>query len=270
MAVPAQNLLADADGAGRTPALSQRSVSPAQDAFRHVPALRPRIRHADDSELRVTPEVLCLWDERAREQGRAQNWRLSDQELERTRRALLSQQDPAQGLWIYAYGSLMWDPGFHFDEVRFAELPGHRRRFLFRTTLGRGSPETPGLMLSLEPGPDVCRGLVFRVHADCADLESACLWRREMIRGSYRPAWLAVDTPQGQVSALVFAANPAHPDHVGELPLSQTAAMIAGASGVLGSNRQYLEQLADQLDELGIADLYLSELRLQVQRVACP
>ncbi len=269
MALPANNLLADIDGGARKPLPAQRPPAPAKDAFRHVPALRARIRHADDSELRVTPEVLCLWDARAREQGRPENWRLSDQELEHTRLALLKQRDSAQALWIYAYGSLMWDPGFHFDEVRFADLAGHRRRFLFRTTLGRGSPETPGLMLSLEPGPDVCRGLVFRVRADCADLESACLWRREMIRGSYRPAWLAVDTPQGAVTALVFAANPTHPDHVGELPLSQTAAMIAGASGVIGSNRQYLEQLAEQLDELGIADLYLRELRLQVQRAAC-
>jgi len=239
------------------------------DPFRHVPGLRQRIRHADDSELRVTPEVLCLWDERARDQGRPEDWRLSNSALEQTRLDLLGQRDATQALWIYAYGSLMWDPGFHFDEVRFADLPGHRRRFLFRTTLGRGSPQTPGLMLSLEHGTDVCRGLVFRLPRDALDLESACLWRREMIRGSYSPAWLPVSTPQGEVTALVFGANPAHPDHVGELPLAETAAMIAHASGVIGTNRDYLEQLVAQLDGLGIDDAYVRQLLGQVARAAC-
>ena len=29
-----------------------------------------------------------------------------------------------QDLWVFAYGSLMWNPGFHFGEVRRACLPG--------------------------------------------------------------------------------------------------------------------------------------------------
>jgi len=171
-------------------------------------------------------------------------------------------------LWIYSYGSLMWDPGFHFDEVRLAELQGHRRRFLFRTTLGRGSPELPGLMLSLEPGPGTCRGLVFRIPGAARHAESACVWRREMIRGSYRPALLPVATPQGEVQALVFAANHAHPDHVGDLPLHEAAMIIAHAAGFLGTNRQYLEQLARQLHSLGIDDDYVVQLLQQVQAAA--
>ena len=133
------------------------------DAFRHLPALRERITPAQASELRVTPELLAAWDERARQLGRPADWRLSDQELDASHRAMLGGLGDGMDLWIYSYGSLMWDPGFHFDEVRLADLQGHRRRFLFRTTLGRGSPEQPGLMLSLEPGPGLCRGLVFRI-----------------------------------------------------------------------------------------------------------
>ena len=77
------------------------------------------------------------------------------------------------------------------------------------------------------------------------------LWRREMIRGIYQPRLLPVHTPQGAVTALVFAANTAHDDHVGELPLDEAAAIIARAEGVLGSNRQYLEQLVWQLRASG-------------------
>jgi cation transport protein ChaC len=161
----------------------------------------------------------------------------------------------------------MWDPGFHFAEVRLAELPQHRRRFSCRTALGRGSPECPGLMLTLEPGPGDCSGLVFRIDAAQAGHESGMLWRREMIRGLYRPRLLPVRTPQGEVNALVFAANPAHEDHVGELPLDEAAAIIARAEGVLGSNRQYLEQLVWQLEHLGLDDGYLQQLLQRVRRL---
>jgi glutathione-specific gamma-glutamylcyclotransferase len=238
------------------------------DAFRHLPALRGRITPAQASELRVTPEMLAAWDEHARNLGRPADWRLSDEALDASHRAMLAGLGDGSDLWIYSYGSLMWDPGFHFDEVRRADLRGHRRRFLFRTLLGRGSPDLPGLMLSLEPGPGTCRGLVFRIPGAARHAESACLWRREMIRGSYCPALMPVSTPQGEVQALVFAANHAHPDHVGELPLHEAATIIAHAAGFLGTNRQYLEQLAQQLHNLGIDDDYVAQLLQQVQAAA--
>jgi cation transport protein ChaC len=213
--------------------------------------------------------MLQVWDQRARDQGRDADWRWSDEQLEATRVALLGPQS-GQDLWIFGYGSLMWDPGFHFAEVRLAKLPQHRRRFSCRTSLGRGSPECPGLMLTLEPGPGCCSGLAFRIDAALAGHESGMLWRREMIRGIYQPRLLSVSTPQGEVTALVFAANPAHDDHVGELPLDDAAAIIAHAEGVLGSNRQYLEQLVWQLEHLGLDDGYLRQLLQRVQQLGSP
>jgi glutathione-specific gamma-glutamylcyclotransferase len=236
------------------------------DAFEHVPGLRGRLTAARDSALRVTPEVLAAWDQRALELGRGAGWRLAEQEIEASRQRLLGSVDLSQGLWVYAYGSLMWDPGFHFAELRLAELDGYRRRFSYRTHLGRGTPEVPALMLSLEARAGRCRGLAFRITGELAGEESKLLWRREMIRGGYCPALLPVDTPQGPVSALVFTANTGHADYLGELPLAETAATIASACGVLGSNREYLEQLAAQLDALGIGDDYIDALRREMGR----
>ncbi len=125
-------------------------------------------------------------------------------------------------------------------------------------------------MLTLEPGPGTCSGLAFRIEAARAGHESGMLWRREMIRGIYQPGLLPVHTPQGTVTALVFAANAAHADHVGELPLDETATIIARAEGVLGSNRQYLEQLVWQLDHLGLDDSHLRQLLQRVQQLAAP
>ena len=126
------------------------------DAFRHVPALRGKLTPAEQSTLRASLDVVASWDERARKVGIPAGWRLSDQELEGTRHALLGQWCTEQrDLWIYGYGSLMWDPGFHFAEVRLADLPGYQRRFSYKTYLSRGTREQPALMLRSSAAPRV-------------------------------------------------------------------------------------------------------------------
>jgi len=235
------------------------------DPFTHLPQLRGRLTPPHESVLRVTPEVLAVWDQHAQQQGRPADWRLPDAQREDTRRAVLANHGQPQDLWVFGYGSLMWDPGFHFTEVRQADLAGYQRRFSYRITGGRGTPDRPALMLALEQHAGCCSGLVFRIPATAVDAESEILWRREMIRGGYCPALLPMATPQGPVTALVFAANTAHPEYAGELPLDETAAVIAGASGFIGTNRGYLAQLAAQLDALGIADAYIRNLHQQVR-----
>jgi cation transport protein ChaC len=238
------------------------------EAFRHLPQLRGRIRAPAESSLRVTPEVLAQWDERAVANGLPADWRLPDAEREALRRAFMRSVRAGEDLWIFGYGSLMWDPGFHFAEVRLATLEGWCRRFAYRISGGRGTPEQPALMLSLEPGDGTCHGLAFRVEAQAVEHESACVWRREMVRGGYRPTLLPVATPQGPVRALVFAANFDHPEHVGELPLTETVATISRAAGPFGTNRDYLEQLVQQLDCLGLVDGYIHSLLDEVRRAA--
>lgn len=235
------------------------------DAFSNLPHLREKVTPPEQSELRTTAERLAAWDQNARQAGLPVAWRVSDDKLEASRRALLDLVDPASDLWVYAYGSLMWDPGFYFAEVRLAELAGHQRRFSHKLLLGRGTPERPALTLSLERGNGACHGLVFRIAAQAANVESAIVWRREMLWDGYRPQLLAVSTPQGEVTAIVFCANESHPDHCGELPLEETAAIIASASGVMGTNREYLELMHAQLDNLGIEDDYIRKLAAHVR-----
>jgi cation transport protein ChaC len=119
-------------------------------------------------------------------------------------------------------------------------------------------------MLSLERQQGCCRGLAFRIAADAVHAESAILWRREMLRGGYSPAMVPMSTPQGPITALAFVSNPAHASYVGELALGETAAIIASGKGILGTNREYLAQLAIQLDALGIEDPYVLELYRQI------
>jgi len=236
-----------------------------KNAFAHLPQLRDKVTPAEQSALRATPELLATWDQLARDRGFPANWRASDQQLDASRHAILGDRDPAEDLWIFAYGGLMWDPGVYFEEIRLATLARHMRRFAHKNTIGRGSSEHPALMLSLEEGAGSCTGLAFRIAAAGADFESAIIWRREMIWDDYRPRMLPVSTPQGDIMALVFCANKAHPNYVGERPLDETAAMIAVAAGEIGSNRAYLEQVAAQLARLGIEDRYVQDLAARVQ-----
>ena len=234
------------------------------DAFIHLPDLRARVTHPSKSLLRLTPEMFAMWEQRARSAGWPVSWRLSNDEIEASRLAVLGDFPEGRDLWIFSYGSLMWDPGFHFAEVRLADVENYQRRFTLKINLGRGSQDHPALMLSLEPQQGRCHGLAFRVAANSVHAETAILWRREMLRGGYAPALMPMTTPQGPIAALAFVSNPSHPSYVGELPLAETAAMIASGKGVLGTNREYLEQLATQLRVLGIEDPYVERLHAQI------
>ena len=212
------------------------------NAFVHLPELQGRLTPAHASGLRLTDEVLAT---------------------------ITAQQ---QDLWVFAYGSLMWNPGFHFGEVRRACLPGFARRFALSTTIGRGTPDCPGLVLTLQRTNDAdqvgCEGLAFRIPAPLVEDESRMLWRREMIMGAYCPQLLPLPTPQGEVQALVLVANTAHTHYRGDLSLQATAATIATACGRIGSNRDYLEQLVQQCGVLGIEDIYIRELTSLVTLLA--
>jgi cation transport protein ChaC len=234
------------------------------DAFVHLPGLRARVTHPAQSRLRLTPEMFAMWESRARAAGLPAGWRLPDEAIEASRLALLGDHKGGEDLWIYCYGSLMWDPGFHFTEVRLADAHGYQRRFTLKIDLGRGSRDHPALMLSLEQQEGCCRGLAFRIAADTVHAESAILWRREMLRGGYSPAMVPMTTPQGPITALAFVSNTAHPSYVGELPFAETAATIASGKGILGTNREYLVQLAMQLEALDIHDPYVAQLHVSI------
>lgn len=239
------------------------------DPFAHLPELRGCLTPAAESALRVTPQLLADWDAQACARGLPPDWRWSDAQVTASHQALLGDWPAGDDLWVFGYGSLMWDPAIHFSEVRRAGLPGHARRFCYRTLMGRGTPDRPALMLSLEAADgSCCDGLAFRVAAARVQEESAALWRREMIRGGYLPRLLPAHTPQGPVQALAFLSNPDHPGHVAELPLQASAAIIATAAGQLGRNRDYLRLLDAQLLHLGIDDPYIHRLWAAVQALA--
>jgi cation transport protein ChaC len=183
---------------------------------------------------------------------RYREWPYPDDVREGLRRAALS--DHRGDLWVFAYGPLIWDPAFHFEEVRRARVRGYARRMnLLETRGGRGTEDAPGLMASLSAGT-VCDGVVFRIAEDLVEAETEILFRREMIAPGYLAQFVTATLDDGEVSALAFVADPKAEDVLTDLSYARQVEMIATGEGFLGSSRDYLAGIVAHFDVLGIED----------------
>lgn len=190
---------------------------------------------------------------------------LSDQALATSLEATLARRPPHAGWWVFAYGSLLWNPLFPFAEARPAMLRGRHRRFCIWSLATRGTVASPGLVLGLDSGGS-CRGVVYRLPAECARGELALLWRREMVTGAYRPQWVRVAAGAHALTALAFVVDRAHPQYTGRLALGRQAEILCAACGAFGSSADYLERARVSLVTHGIVDPYLEALAARVAR----
>ncbi len=153
---------------------------------------------------------------------------LSEAELAASRSATLAGVDLSAGVWLFGYGSLIWNPAFHFTDRLIGRIFGWHRRFCLWTHLGRGCPERPGLVLGLERGGS-CRGVVFHIAPEVVEEELEIVWRREMISGAYVPRWVEVRTALGPVPAIAFVINHAHERYARDLSDEEVAEVLATA-----------------------------------------
>jgi len=172
-----------------------------------------------------------------------------------------------EDVWVFGYGSLLWNPCFEVAEQITAVLPGWHRSFCIRLTRFRGTPDQPGLMMSLTPGGS-CRGAVLRIDAAMVPTSLRTLWRREMTvkPPNTPPRWVSAKAGGANVRAIVFAANRKGPNFVGGLTQEQTADVLCKAAGHWGSGADYLLQTIDQLERLDIRDANLWRLQQIVAR----
>src|SRR5262249_60894331 len=129
--------------------------------------------------------------------GYAENWRRSHEDREATRTTALAGR-LNDDLWVFAYGSLMWDPALHIVEIRRATLQGFHRRFCLKAEIGRGSKESPALMAALDVGGE-CQGLAYRNPAEAVNRETEFLWVRGLTGEACLPTFRTVRTPHGAV-----------------------------------------------------------------------
>jgi cation transport protein ChaC len=168
----------------------------------------------------------------------------------------------AHDLWVFGYGSLMWRPGFAFEEQHHARLVGYRRCFCIYSVHHRGTYARPGMVLGLDRG-GACEGIAYRVAAGHAAETVRYLRAREQVKGVYREAHLPVELIEGgrrEVLALTYIVERAHPSYAGRLPLASQARLIRGGRGLSGNNLDYLISTLRHIDELGIREPELQRL----------
>lgn len=170
----------------------------------------------------------------------------------------------ADPLWVFGYGSLMWNPGFAWDERVPATLPGFARTFCMRSIHHRGTVEAPGLVLALDPLQGAsCRGLAFRIPDGEEGGTLQYLRERELVSSAYVEETHLITLDDGrETAALTYVVDTAHAQYCGGLDLETQARIIALATGGRGPNTEYLLNTVAHLAELGIEDaelLWLSE-----------
>ena len=189
----------------------------------------------------------------------------SDAEIDASLADTLVDQRPGDDLWVFGYGSLMWNPAFRYTERRLGTVRGWHRRFCLTLTRGRGSPDCPGLMLALDRG-GVCRGVAFRIPAAEVREELLLVWRREMLSGAYLARWVSVATDEGPLRAVTFVVNQAHKRYSGKLSDAATAERIMVATGELGSCLDYFERTVRILRTLQVNDAALGRIEAEIAR----
>jgi len=172
-------------------------------------------------------------------------------------------------LWVFGYGSLLWNPGFAVAERQLATLPGYARSFCMRSIHHRGSVAEPGLVLALDADAEArCRGLALRAEPGTEADTLAYLRERELISSAYLERILTVQLDSGsRVEAVVYVIDPAHAQYCGGLPVEDQARIIATAHGGRGPNSAYLFNTADHLAEIGLQDRYLDWLSARVREL---
>lgn len=193
---------------------------------------------------------------------------MSEEARNASLKAMRAAVTPGTDVWVFGYGSLMWNPAINVAESQKTHVRGYHRTFCLTLPVGRGTPEKPGLMLGIDRGGS-CTGVAHRIKADEVESELAILWYREMLSGSYEPRWINGDVEgHGPTRVLTFVINRAHPRYEHGLTEADIAQRIAGAEGIIGSNREYLYRTAEHLTSLGIADGPLHKLERRVRTIA--
>ena len=215
------------------------------------------------TQLRITRQTLMDGTLRAKQREYSEKhpemrWR-TDAEMAKLFERTMSEHPAGEDLWVFGYGSLIWNSAFDYEEKRCALVRGWHRRFCLKQHIGRGTLEKPGLMLALDKG-GACRGVAFRISAAKIQEELGLIWQREMYGGAYNARWVKPSAGEQRMRAITFVINPRHPRYIKDLTTKETAALIASGRGDLGTCREYFDNTVAHLRELGVKDATLARI----------
>jgi cation transport protein ChaC len=166
----------------------------------------------------------------------------------------------SQDLWVFAYGSLLWNPGFPLLESMPARVRGYHRSLCVYSHVHRGTPQNPGLVLGLDRG-GACKGLAYRVCGSDAKATLDYLRAREQVTAVYREARLVAELADGRaVSAVAYVVDRAHHQYAGRLPAAVVLQHVVSGIGISGANVEYVLASHAHLRGMGIRDPMLEQI----------
>jgi cation transport protein ChaC len=172
-------------------------------------------------------------------------------------------------MWVFGYGSLLWNPGFAFTKTKFARLDGFRRSFCMSSIHHRGTSENPGLVLALDSAEGFsCNGVAFHVEEAETQVTLDYLRERELISSAYLEAEVKLhDQESSQFMAITYIIDKTHEQYCVDLTLAEQANIIANAVGGMGHNADYLFNTVSHLKKLDLTDPELEWLGTQVRGI---
>jgi len=214
------------------------------------------------TNLHLTSDLVARTLRVVEEEGPEPNWTpISPDTLDELVRRVEAEAGDEE-IWVFAYGSLMWNPGFEVAAIENAVAFGWHRAFSLRIERLRATSDAPGLMLALQPGGSCC-GLILKLP--CATKKEDL---RKLVAREIRYAevcdmvrWVTVKTRSGPRRALTFWASPKRSPLTQKVPFDEAAGLIAQACGPAGSCAEYLRRTVLDLAERQIFDRNLWQLQ---------
>jgi cation transport protein ChaC len=172
-------------------------------------------------------------------------------------------------MWVFGYGSLLWNPGFEITVRAVATLPNYARSFCMSSIHHRGTVDDPGLVLALDERKGAqCAGVAFAVAAGKEDETLQYLRERELVSSAYLEKILTLNLADGRrVEAVTYVIDESHEQYCSDLPLEEQAQIIANAVGGRGPNWEYLYNTASHLRDIDLRDPDLEWLTARVREL---
>ncbi|MBP0615157.1 gamma-glutamylcyclotransferase [Jiella mangrovi] len=165
-----------------------------------------------------------------------------------------------EDFWVFGYGSLIWRPGFDYEERLKARLSGFHRSLCVYSHVHRGTPERPGLVFGLDRGGS-CIGMAFRVAGSKRQETLDYLRARELVTNVYREASLPIRTADGRrLAAVTYVVDRGHTQYAGKVDAAHAAAIVARSHGQSGPNVEYVTSAFEHIEALGLKDRWLQDV----------
>ena len=184
---------------------------------------------------------------------------MNSEELADSVKKILEETNREKGVWVFGYGSLMWNPDFILAEKRTGTVKGYHRSLCLKSKVYRGTSKFYGLVLGLDKG-ESCQGMAYRIAEKNIHSEMIKIWEREMFAGTYIPTLVNVTTKQGAISAVTFVINHEHEHYIPNLELEEIVERVVRAEGTCGTCHDYVKNTVKSLHLLGLRDHALEEL----------